>query len=373
MNTMPVLERARRVGAWRKAIRTGVLLTCLAGAASGQNAPEDSPAADPAILERVRSILIELRGDPPLAPEKATRRLTGFGPAIAPHLLAVRDEFPDAVHVAVIADALAGLRSDKLEGYLAWVVSGSTSVPSRIVAYVKLGKHGGVFSVPHLLDLMAKNDPKEKRAAERALSAILGRNDTAGAYATVRAFLPRAEEEVRFRILGAIADAGSVRGLPILADLIGVDDDLDLAIVSGIARLPVKAEDEEIVEKLRSLLDSENTNLRRECKPPGPSPDGPAIKALSEELYGAAEGSHATPSEVSLTQYAFPETIKQAAMSPAIAPQGPIYDAEDYRNRFPDGRIGSNPALASPEDGKRIFDTAVGEVAEAYLAFLNAD
>ncbi len=101
--------------------------------------------------------------------------------------------------------------------------------------------------------------------------------------------------------------------------------------------------------------------------------DGPAIKALSEELYGAAEGSHATPSEVSLTQYAFPETIKQAAMSPAIAPQGPIYDAEDYRNRFPDGRIGSNPALASPEDGKRIYDTAVGEVAEGYLAFLKAD
>lgn len=101
--------------------------------------------------------------------------------------------------------------------------------------------------------------------------------------------------------------------------------------------------------------------------------DGPGIQALSADLYGAAEGSHATPSEVALTQYAFPKTIKQAAMSPEIAPKGPIYDAEDYRNRFPDGRIGSNPALASPEDGKRIYDTAVGEVAEGYLAFLNAD
>ncbi len=100
--------------------------------------------------------------------------------------------------------------------------------------------------------------------------------------------------------------------------------------------------------------------------------DGPAIKSLSEELYGEAEGSHATPSEVSLTQYAFPETAKHVAMSPEIAPKGPIYDAQDYRDRFPDGRIGSNPALASPEAGKRLFDTAVGEVAEEYLRFLKA-
>ena len=101
--------------------------------------------------------------------------------------------------------------------------------------------------------------------------------------------------------------------------------------------------------------------------------DGPGIKRLSKELYGEAEGSHATPSEVSLTQYAFPETIKRVAMSPEIAPKGPIYDAGDYRNRFPDGRIGSNPALSSPEAGKRLFDTAVGEVAEEYLEFLKAN
>ena len=98
--------------------------------------------------------------------------------------------------------------------------------------------------------------------------------------------------------------------------------------------------------------------------------DGPGIKKLSEELYGEAEGSHATPSEVSLTQYAFPESIKTAAMSPDIAPKGPIYDAQDYRRRFADGRIGSNPMLSSPEAGQRIYDTAVAEVAEHYQQFL---
>jgi len=101
--------------------------------------------------------------------------------------------------------------------------------------------------------------------------------------------------------------------------------------------------------------------------------DGPAVKKLSNELYGQSEGSHATPSEVSLTQFAFPDSIKSAPMRPEIAPKGTIYDAQDYRRRFPDGRIGSNPALASPEAGKRLYEAAVAEVAADYRDFLAAE
>ncbi len=101
--------------------------------------------------------------------------------------------------------------------------------------------------------------------------------------------------------------------------------------------------------------------------------DSPAVRRLSRELYGNAEGSHATPSEVALTQYAFPESIKSVEMSPAIAPNGPILDALDYRRRFPDGRIGSNPALASPEAGKRLYDGAVVDLTADYREFLAAD
>ena len=101
--------------------------------------------------------------------------------------------------------------------------------------------------------------------------------------------------------------------------------------------------------------------------------DCAAVRTLSKELYGDAEGSHATPSEVSLTQYAFPESIKSASMTPAIAPTGPIHDAMDYRRRFPDGRIGSNPALASPEAGRRLYDAAVAELTADYRSFLTAE
>jgi len=80
--------------------------------------------------------------------------------------------------------------------------------------------------------------------------------------------------------------------------------------------------------------------------------------------------SHATPSEVALTQYAFPETIKRAEMSPRIAPRGAFHDALDYRARFPDGRIGSDPSLATPDAGRRLYEAAVADLSEDYRAFV---
>ncbi|HUA52363.1 MAG TPA: creatininase family protein [Candidatus Sulfotelmatobacter sp.] len=97
---------------------------------------------------------------------------------------------------------------------------------------------------------------------------------------------------------------------------------------------------------------------------------GPRIGALSKELYGDSEGSHATPSEVAVTQYAFPDSIKTARLDPAVAPRGEFHDADDYRRRFADGRIGSNPGLATPEHGKRFYDIAVEEISADYRKFI---
>ena len=59
-------------------------------------------------------------------------------------------------------------------------------------------------------------------------------------------------------------------------------------------------------------------------------------------------------------------------MDPPIAPTGPIYDAADYRRRFPDGRIGSNPSLANPEAGKQLFDKALRGIITDFEKFANA-
>jgi len=98
----------------------------------------------------------------------------------------------------------------------------------------------------------------------------------------------------------------------------------------------------------------------------------PAVAALAKELYGDAEGSHATPSEVSLTWHAYPQAALPMALDPPVAPTGEFTDAADYRRRFPDGRIGSNPGLASAAAGARFYAAAVEALAEDYRTWLAA-
>jgi creatinine amidohydrolase len=100
---------------------------------------------------------------------------------------------------------------------------------------------------------------------------------------------------------------------------------------------------------------------------------GPEVKKISEELYGDREGYHATPSEVSVTQYLFPEAIKSVSMEPAPKLPPRIGDSTDYRNRYPDGRMSSDPSLATPEAGERIFKAAVDFLVSDYQDFVSSD
>ncbi|PMR76448.1 creatininase family protein [Billgrantia endophytica] len=93
-------------------------------------------------------------------------------------------------------------------------------------------------------------------------------------------------------------------------------------------------------------------------------------RELAESLYGDAEGSHATASEVSLSWFARPEAVKSVSMSPKVAPVGSAQcDADEFRRRFPDGRMGSDPSLASVEHGSRFLEAGVEDAWEAYRAF----
>jgi creatinine amidohydrolase len=88
-------------------------------------------------------------------------------------------------------------------------------------------------------------------------------------------------------------------------------------------------------------------------------------------LYGDREGSHATPSEIALTQYIYPEAIKSQPLDPdLLSKQRKILGAADFRRRYPDGRMGSDPSLATPEHGQQFFDLAVKELTANYLEFL---
>jgi len=95
-----------------------------------------------------------------------------------------------------------------------------------------------------------------------------------------------------------------------------------------------------------------------------------AVKKLAAELYGEAEGFHATVSEVALSYYSYPEAVKDVPLSPEVAPTGEFYDAVDFRNKFPDGRIGSSPQLASVEAGERFCRLAAEALGADYQRFL---
>src|SRR6185437_3559348 len=94
------------------------------------------------------------------------------------------------------------------------------------------------------------------------------------------------------------------------------------------------------------------------------------VQAATRELFGDREGSHATPSEVSVTQFAYPDAIKRKDMAPIGPKPRDFADADDYRRLFSDGRIGSDPSLATPEHGARLVTAAVHDLEADYRRFL---
>lgn len=95
----------------------------------------------------------------------------------------------------------------------------------------------------------------------------------------------------------------------------------------------------------------------------------PAVTALARELYADGEGYHATPSEIALTQHLFPETAREADLTPGPPCSGEVHGAEDFRRRYPDGRMGSASQLARPAHGARFLDAAVNDLVPVLTAF----
>jgi creatinine amidohydrolase/Fe(II)-dependent formamide hydrolase-like protein len=87
--------------------------------------------------------------------------------------------------------------------------------------------------------------------------------------------------------------------------------------------------------------------------------DLPGVAALVEQEFPTGHGSHATPSEIAITQWAYPHAIKSANYAPQVAGSGPIREALDFRARHPDGRMGSDPSQATPERGEALVRAAV--------------
>ncbi len=98
----------------------------------------------------------------------------------------------------------------------------------------------------------------------------------------------------------------------------------------------------------------------------------PEVTEYEQKVFGDLNGFHATCGEVSLTQYTHTAAyqqipkldLKEAGPAKTRWPLSPI----EFRQHFPDGRMGSQPNLASPEHGKIIFDKAVQAITRKMTA-----
>jgi creatinine amidohydrolase len=108
--------------------------------------------------------------------------------------------------------------------------------------------------------------------------------------------------------------------------------------------------------------------------------DPPAVGQLRRELYGDAEGYHATPSEIAITMACHPGRVRASDFPPQRAQHrdsgvvqhggDPYFDAKDHRARYPDGRVASNPSLATEADGHKLLAVAGEAIAEDYGKFV---
>lgn len=99
---------------------------------------------------------------------------------------------------------------------------------------------------------------------------------------------------------------------------------------------------------------------------------GKRVGELSDKYFPGKEGRHATPSEISLTYFAYPEAIKAADRPLPESADGSvgIHDAGHFRKSFPDGRIESDPRLATKEIGKELHLAAQEDLLEVHREFI---
>ena len=98
----------------------------------------------------------------------------------------------------------------------------------------------------------------------------------------------------------------------------------------------------------------------------------PEVIACCKRLHPQHDGAHATASEVAVTYAAYPqraEALLGRELSPRVAPSGPFTDALDYRKRFPDGRISSDPSQATVAAGETLIKVTAAALRRDYASF----
>lgn len=108
--------------------------------------------------------------------------------------------------------------------------------------------------------------------------------------------------------------------------------------------------------------------------------DFDTVNVIRTREFGEWEGMHATPSEISITQkyqrmpdVELPDKPAKALLASYISEHAGDFHppADQHRAEFPDGRVGSHSALASPAVGAKIVAAAAQAVVDDFRAFMS--
>lgn len=94
----------------------------------------------------------------------------------------------------------------------------------------------------------------------------------------------------------------------------------------------------------------------------------PEVKSVLMEMFGAREGHHATPGELSVVRRFYPRAVLDLPPMDRFepVPQLVAWSAADFRQRYPSGTVGSDPSLSSGTAGDRIFVAAARGLVEVH-------
>lgn len=92
----------------------------------------------------------------------------------------------------------------------------------------------------------------------------------------------------------------------------------------------------------------------------------PEVTEYEKVAFGDENGFHATCGEIAVTMFTHPDAHKEIPKTNFKVekdqrshwPMSP----QQFRENYPDGRMGSNPGLSTPEHGAKIFELAVQSI-----------
>ncbi|MGZ3743845.1 MAG: creatininase family protein [Pseudobdellovibrionaceae bacterium] len=94
----------------------------------------------------------------------------------------------------------------------------------------------------------------------------------------------------------------------------------------------------------------------------------PEVQSYEKQHFGEANGFHATCGEISVLMHTHQEAYKEVPANFKFSPTPREYpwpmSPRNFKNTFADGRMGSDPSLATQKHGEKIFHIAVDAISQ---------